>query len=377
MGSVAEALDKDGSLAASFFFSATSSNVNRRFKQFFIPTLAYQLAQHPTLRGFLRLPILGAVHNHPELSETNLSSQAEILLLGPIRQVLEEVDPADWPKAIVVDGIDECRVEHDLAVTTSGRKRTNGDEQLEVLRVLSKLALDPSFPFRILIASRPDPAIHDYFEDEGREKVAVTVLDDTYSPDKDIALYLEAMFADIRRRYNLDANWPAPNVVPTLVMNASGHFAYPSGAMKIIDDEGNLESPVSLLEIVMGRASSPLSPQPGSLAPLGATHTDLVRSNADPAFSVTLVITVNHVKLAAPASLFFFLHLSGSDLWSRLIDHHQSIRSATETKSQGLIVKHRHRSLTGQPPGIRAPPLNHTRLFSHSLIFSTFTASRL
>lgn len=297
MGSVAETLHKDGSLAASFFFSATSSNLNRRFKRFFIPTLAYQLAQHPTLGGFLLSLILAAVNRHPELSEKDLDSQAEILILEPVCQVLDGYQ-TNWPKAIVVDGLDECRlepdqVEPDLTVRANVRKRTDGDDQLEVLRVLSKLALHPAFPFRILIASRPDPAIYNYFEGEGRERAIVTLLDRRYSPDKDIARYLEAMFADIRRRYNLDRSWPARNVVPTLVKNASGQFAYPSVIMRFIGDEEKPESPVALLEMVMRIASSGLlSSTTNPLAALDAMYTAIICSTPNPLLCVTWIQTI-------------------------------------------------------------------------------------
>lgn len=193
-----------------------------------------------------------------------------------------------------MDGLDECRVERH-PVQTGGRKRTNGDDQLEVLRVLSKLALDPTFPFHILIASRPDPAIHDYFEGECREKAIVTLLDHTYSPDKDIALYLEAMFADIRRRYGLDPNWPAPNVVPMLVTNASGQFAYPSFIMRFIDDEENPQSPVDLLEIIMRTTSSPLSSPTNPWAPLDAMYAAIIRSTPDALLSVTWVQAIRWI----------------------------------------------------------------------------------
>jgi hypothetical protein len=69
--------------------------------------------------------------------------------------------------AIIIDGLDECEADkyHDTSTTDRrGRpERTNAEGQLEILQVLQAASSGPSFPFRILIASRPERVFREFF----------------------------------------------------------------------------------------------------------------------------------------------------------------------------------------------------------------------
>ncbi|KAJ2927845.1 hypothetical protein H1R20_g9257, partial [Candolleomyces eurysporus] len=84
MGSVAERCKANGLLAASFFFSALSPSIDRRQKTAFVPTLAYQLAQHSRE---MKYAVANAIEQNPLVFEMNLFAQMETLVLQPLREV--------------------------------------------------------------------------------------------------------------------------------------------------------------------------------------------------------------------------------------------------------------------------------------------------
>lgn len=109
-----------------------------------------------------------------------LKEQLEVLILGPLRTIAMDKNPRHpWPVAIVVDGLDECealqyeriipetlqrrngdghlgRSDAMQATLLHARRRSNGDDQVEILDILLHAVRDPAFPFRIVVASRPE-----------------------------------------------------------------------------------------------------------------------------------------------------------------------------------------------------------------------------
>ncbi|KAJ2935941.1 hypothetical protein H1R20_g1153, partial [Candolleomyces eurysporus] len=167
MGSVADTCKRDGVLVVAFFFSASASP-DRRRKTALIPTLAYQLAQR--LPG-LKDSVSQAIQNDPLLFKKNLHVQMESLILTPLRQVTVE---SKQPGVVLVDGVDECEVEQYAGSHASPRagesiERTKDEDQLEILEVLRDAALDPAFPFRIVIASRPERVFREFFNNESHK----------------------------------------------------------------------------------------------------------------------------------------------------------------------------------------------------------------
>ncbi|KAJ2926329.1 hypothetical protein H1R20_g10765, partial [Candolleomyces eurysporus] len=167
MGSVADTCKQDGVPAVTFFFSASASP-DRRRKTAFIPTLAYQLAEHlPALKDL----VAQAIQDKPLLFTKNLRVQMEALILTPLRHVTVE---SKQPGVVLVDGVDECEVEQYAGSHASPRagesiERTKDEDQLEILEVLRDAALDPAFPFRIVIASRPERVFREFFNNESHK----------------------------------------------------------------------------------------------------------------------------------------------------------------------------------------------------------------
>lgn len=239
-GTVAEQCHQQGSLAASFFFSSFFGSQSRRSKRRLIPTLAYQLMQHKALRG-LKDKILARIERDPVVFQKRLKEQLEVLILKPLRS-LHLPQHADIPKVIIIDGLDECEadIQEGRSSTEVGAWRSREEVHKEILLVLLHASRDPSFPFRIIVVSRPDPVIVDFFESVLGEQAGLQIfLDGSYHPDADIALFLRAKFAELRRRYRLPHRWPRDSDIAMLVEQASGQFIYPATIMRFIADTGD------------------------------------------------------------------------------------------------------------------------------------------
>ncbi|KAJ3520070.1 hypothetical protein NMY22_g12913 [Coprinellus aureogranulatus] len=222
-GSVAETCKEMGLLVASFFFSSFSRSRDRRSKRFLIATLVYQLLQHDSMEN-LGKRILAAIEKHPAIFQTRLKDQLEELVLEPLREAHRlGADTSLWPKVIIIDGLDEVEpdeieMEGTHVDLQADRDRTHS----EILAVLAHATNDPAFPFRILIVSRPERVIKEFFNQSRMQDTAERIfLDARYDPDSDIALFLRSHFAQIRHRYNLPQTWPTEDAIQSLIPKAS------------------------------------------------------------------------------------------------------------------------------------------------------------
>ncbi|RXW17824.1 hypothetical protein EST38_g8041 [Candolleomyces aberdarensis] len=289
MGSIAERCKANGLLAASFFFSALSPSIDRRQKTAFVPTLAYQLAQHSRE---MKYAVADAIEQNPLVFEMNLFAQMETLVLQPLREVRArpENDPFRWPRVMLVDGLDECDVErhHRSEDRRRGAVRTKADDQLEILQVLYQATLDRLFPFRVIIASRPERVFREFFIPEaGQPPIAhILNLHEKYSADEDIALFLRVKFAEIQRRYHLSHSWCPRDAIPTLVRNASGQFIYAATVVRFITDSARVSGrPQTLLHLVLQMGPSDAASQL-PFAHIDALYTHVLQSSPDPGLAV-------------------------------------------------------------------------------------------
>ncbi|KAJ2935802.1 hypothetical protein H1R20_g1292, partial [Candolleomyces eurysporus] len=280
LGSVSDTCEGKGILAAAYFFSSFSGSVDRRSKRFLVPTLAYQLVQHEALSQVAD-KILSAVEHNPAIFEQNLEVQLDQLILGPLRACPNhtELPHAQWPKVIIVDGLDECEADqyHDKS-RTNALPRSKEDDQTEILSTLKKAASDPHFPFRIVIASRPEPVIKHFF-DVATFMTRELFLGGKYGPDADMARFLESKFANIRRQCELPSSWPSENIRQTLIDNASGQFIYVATIGRFLEQSDG--DPNHLLEQVL-RLKTSANP----FAALDALYTHILNSSPDPYLTV-------------------------------------------------------------------------------------------
>ncbi|RXW16695.1 hypothetical protein EST38_g9159 [Candolleomyces aberdarensis] len=280
MGSVADTCQGKGILGAAHFFSSFSGSANRRSKRFLVPTLAYQFVQHKSM-ALVADQILSAVEHNPAVFDQKLEVQLDQLILEPLRTCRE--GRSAWPKVIIIDGLDECEaMQYHDATPSKAPPRPKEDDQTEILSVLKKAVSDPDFPFRIVIASRPEHAIKRFFADAVKSLTRELFLDAKYNPDADMVLFLESKFASIRRDSHLPSSWPSDDVRQTLIANASGQFIYVATVGRFMEVSGG--DPDELLKQVLRLPGVKSSTNP--LAPLDGLYTHILNSSSDPPLSV-------------------------------------------------------------------------------------------
>ncbi|TEB19168.1 hypothetical protein FA13DRAFT_1744691 [Coprinellus micaceus] len=279
-GTIADECYKQDLLAASFFFSAFAGSGNRRSKTSFIATLVYGLIQHESIVG-LKDEVLAVSERDPIVFERHLYQQVEELVLKPLRKVARRSDPRPWPAVIIVDGLDECDGDMDSS--------SKSDAQTEILSALSRACEDPSFPFRIIIASRPEPVIRHFFSTSACPALHI-FLDSKYDPDSDIRLFLEAMLSGIRRRYNLPTNWVSQEVVDHLVKEASGQIIYAATAIRSLDNPSLGSPQQQLTRLLESRSLDNSKP----FASLDALYNRILRASPDPLLAVKWIRFIDY-----------------------------------------------------------------------------------
>lgn len=292
MGTIAEICQAREDLAAAFFFASFSASTDRKSKKRFVPTLAYQLLQNRSLRR-LRDRILASVKRDAAIFDKRLSDQFEELILRPLREMPPMESPC--PKVILIDGLDECEAiqYHDLmAIERRQQPRSKEQDQTEILEVLLRAAEDPYFPFRIIIASRPEHVIRQFFSGPRASALSTEIfLDQKYNPDADIELFLRSRFADIRRRYSLSEPWPTDWMISALVSNASGQFIYAATVLRFVETPINPPH-VQLEQILALRTDSSSNP----FAVLDALYNAVLSTSPNPSLAAVWIVQQDKIR---------------------------------------------------------------------------------
>ncbi|KAJ2911752.1 hypothetical protein MD484_g8660, partial [Candolleomyces efflorescens] len=296
MGSLSERCKGNGLLAATFFCASLSALICRQ-KTALVTTIAHQLAQyHPSLRD----EISKSVDANLDIFDKNLHAQMEVLVLTPLRAIQWRNEGSVLQGAIIIDGLDECEArQQNVATPTSQSPPTRRDEQdqLEILQVLQMASSDPSFPFRILIASRPEPVFREFFDPITNPSASTFApkldLHQEYNADADIKLFYEAQLSLLRRRYNLPLSWPLPESIRVLVANASGQFIYASIIIRFLQGR-HREPPEVLLDAILKSAQSAASGLT-AFEPLDALYAHILKSSPDPPLSMRWVQVIKMI----------------------------------------------------------------------------------
>jgi hypothetical protein len=301
MGSLSERCNGGGVLAATFFFSSWSGSIGRRRKTAFVTTIAHQLARyHPDLREEISM----AIGEDSDVFDKTLRNQMEVLVLNPLRRIPRPVNEPGLQGAIIIDGLDECEAEqyHDTTATGSKSRsppaRTKEQDQSEILQVLQMASADPSFPFRILIASRPERVFREFFNPLTNPTPFARKLNlhEDYNADDDITLFFEVHFSRIRRRYNLPDSWASSEIIQALVEKASGQFIYAATVIRVLDT-GHQESPEALLDTIL-KMKSTRKTSSNPLEQLDTLYTHILESSPDPPLSVRWIRSINALHLS-------------------------------------------------------------------------------
>ena len=177
---IAELCHQKNYLAASFFFSRSFSDRNK--KTFLITTIVHQLiVSIPEIREHVG----NALYNNSSMLTRSLEAQMDALVVEPLEAAASccGVDFMNHrPKVIVLDGLDECG---------------DPESQRYILKVLTNSINKQSIPFSFILASRPEQHILEVFDAKLLSSLATRlVLDDKYHPDVDIQMFLQSKFKD-------------------------------------------------------------------------------------------------------------------------------------------------------------------------------------
>ncbi|KAJ7845482.1 hypothetical protein B0H13DRAFT_2409730, partial [Mycena leptocephala] len=227
--SLCQKLEAEGCLGGAFFFKRGHPSRGDGNKLF--STLAYQLSLHlPELKH----AISQVAETDPSITNRSLSIQLQRLIIEPCQQNLR-----GQTLTIIVDGLDECE---------------DQNIQQEILQSIGSLMHDSSLPLRFLIASRPEPHIHEIFTSSLNRIHYPLNVNQSF---EDVRKYLLDKFAWIHREHRttmamVPEPWPSPEIIDDLVWKSSGYFIYASTVIKFVDDKNF--RPTERLAVVRGMA---------------------------------------------------------------------------------------------------------------------------
>ena len=347
---IAGNVHNSGGLSASFFFSRTATK--RNSETFLIATLASQLATSiPATRPLIER----AIERDPSIFHRVLFEQMVHLVVNPL--VYASLHPASsppWPTLLVIDGLDECN---------------GGEHQAEILRVfrMALLQLKSSLPtLYLLIASRPEPAIVAVFDDELSDITHRLVLDNSYHPDRDIAVFLRSSFADIFRRRHARFRsmssppqpWPPEDVISFLVQKSSGQFIFAATVIRFIDVDRKI--PTAQLRLILDVCgsvdSSSFATNPFAL--LDELYSHVLKSSEETEraiFILGAIFCLNTKQSPTPEFLQAVLRLEPEDITMIFWDLHSIVHIPVSDKKpihfyhaslqDFLMDRHRSRNL--------------------------------
>lgn len=230
--SVCQDLEAKGNPVASYFFSR--SVAERRRLSSIIPTIAYQLALHPELRG----PILDAFKSHPDAPFLSMHFQIKFLLVEPLERVKKA--PIN-PILIVLDALDEC-------------DKDQGKEGGDLIPLLAQhIPLLPA-KIRLFVTSRPEPSIRTMFGVDAVHRFSDTVILHNIEESivqKDISAYLSDQLGNLARARHWDDDWPTSSDIQQLVYQCGSFFIVASTFVKYIGSYHH--SPRKQLRVIIDR----------------------------------------------------------------------------------------------------------------------------
>ncbi|CAA7263006.1 unnamed protein product [Cyclocybe aegerita] len=306
--SIAEQCQREGRLGGAFFFSRTSPNARRADGNMVIPTLVYQLAQ---IFPWLKEKVLKEIKKDPGVFMLSRTSLADRLLAKPFTDatLLSQQAVKRTPLLIALDGLDECN---------------NTDVQCDLLRIIAQLVARLRYPFRFLVATRPESHIMSILKHEafsGTPNAHIRDITHTFEIHDDIGTFLDNGFRRIRTTHPLHqllpAAWPSKTIIWTLVEKASGQFIYADTVLKFV--ESPKHQPEDRLKVVLGLSIPNVNEQPFSQLDALYTHLFSAVAHIEIVWHVLGVIHLEQEEISiGKSSRFNQYHGDASNKWRTL-----------------------------------------------------------
>ncbi|KAF5312515.1 hypothetical protein D9619_003564 [Psilocybe cf. subviscida] len=238
MQTIAERCKDRGVPAFNFFFFR--ADPTRSNAQPLVATLLYQIIKVSPL---VRQAIATVLSNDPLLFAASIQDQFDQLLSKPLQGTPSLLGyPARRPIVLLIDGLDECDLRHNLS-------------QKQIIQAVDHLVVQENSPFLVLVASRAEPQIAMAFK-QLASPVQSIFLDDQYAPEKDIRIFVTGEFNKIKKSHNLahtlSDSWPSADDTEAIVRKSSGQFIYAATVMRFLSNSS--ANPVLSLERVRGMA---------------------------------------------------------------------------------------------------------------------------
>lgn len=222
----------DENFGGSFFFSRGKNG--RDQGHFLFSTIAYQLALNvPGLRHHVNR----IMESNPTLHTKSMAVQLQKLIVD----AFQSLSPLPQRSCLVIiDGLDEC---HDK------------ETQQSILQLLSKAIIVHKLPVRFIIGSRPEFHIRTSFDEKSLYTITQrVVLDETFSPGRDIQVLLQDGFADIYAKNadimsHVKRPWPAKGIIDLFVQRSSGQFIYAATVLKFVG--ADFCNPIKQLTLIL------------------------------------------------------------------------------------------------------------------------------
>ncbi|QGA15960.1 hypothetical protein EYB26_003627 [Talaromyces marneffei] len=217
---IADALNREGKLGASFFFRRGERD-RSSVAMLFTTICAQLLVKIPSLVAHVET----AVDADPNLSDKSMGEQFEKLIYQPLSRIQRHHTEVSH-LVIVIDALDECSRDGDT-----------------LLRLLSQTRDKWSPSLRIFITSRPEQPIRSGFKEVPVDVLDYMELHEIPQPiiRQDIATFLTYRFAQIRVQYTNDGRtlspgWPGSEVLSALVEMAVPLFIFAATVCRFVED---------------------------------------------------------------------------------------------------------------------------------------------
>jgi hypothetical protein len=319
----------EGLYVACFFFSVGETETSNAAR--FVTTLAAQLAEKiPGLKWYIE----SAIKTDRRIFARSLESQVESLIFSPLQGLNHSMsnrltrlfwkslaalghqeDPyTPWrSNVIVIDGLDEC----------AGQK-----EQTHILRLVHVLATHSHFPFRFVIASRPEYAIRTaFFSPPLSNNTHILRLED-YEADEDIRRFLKAEFSRLKAEHpasaSIPGDWPSTTDENELVFKASKQFVYVSVVMKHLANPRR--NPMLELKHILGHRPSESDAKSNPFAELDALYDRILHPpDVDISLLKSILHAILHQHFSSLENIDLVLDLAPGTTASTLVDLHSVV----------------------------------------------------
>jgi len=264
---IAEECHQRKLLLASFFFSRTDSTRNTVTS--LVATIAYQIGNAIPQSQDL---ILTTIERNPKIFMESFATQLTELVFQPLAEIVKEGAVLDFPRLIIIDGLDEC---------------VDFDTQSQIVADLSRALWNADhLSLRLLIVSRRMQHLQDAFDSVVPTSMLYCLsLDDLVVSD-DIRVFLRAQFANIKEKNScIPPSWPTSPMVNHLVGRSRGQFVYVSTVMKYVSSQSD---PISCLDTILER-QCPQTDQELPFADLDALYSLILSNVQDPDITKTIL----------------------------------------------------------------------------------------